>query len=234
MSAALEFAGVRAGYGRTTVLRGVDLVAPTGKVVALLGPNGAGKSTLLKVAAGLLRPFGGSIRMNGRDVTGQSETRRADLGVCLIPEGRGIFRQLTVRENLAMFARGKQVGAAVEQAATAFPVLGARLKQEAGTLSGGQQQMLAVSRAIVNNADLVLADELSVGLAPVVLDEIFEVVDALRRQGRSLVVVEQYVDRVLALADYVYILNKGDVVFVGEPAQCRDDSVFERYLGAAV
>ena len=231
---ALRYRNITAGYGRTTVLRNVDLVAPAGKVVALLGPNGAGKSTLLKVAAGLLAPTGGTVRVHGEDVTHLSEAKRAGRGLCLIPEGRGIFRQLTVRENLAMFAGGKKVAEAVDRAATVFPILGDRLGQEAGTMSGGQQQMLAVSRALVNHADVILADELSVGLAPVVVDEIFEAVDGFRREGRSLVVVEQYVGRVLGLADYVYILNKGQIAFVGEPEQCRDDAVFERYVGATV
>jgi branched-chain amino acid transport system ATP-binding protein len=231
---ALQYRNITAGYGRTTVLRNVDLVAPAGKVVALLGPNGAGKSTLLKVAAGLLAPAGGTVRVHGDDVTALPEAKRAERGLCLIPEGRGIFRQLTVRENLAMFARGKKVAEAVDRAAATFPILGERLGQEAGTLSGGQQQMLAVSRALVNQADVILADELSVGLAPVIVDEIFEAVDGFRREGRSLVVVEQYVGRVLGLADYVYILNKGRIAFVGEPEQCRDDAVFERYVGATV
>ena len=152
---ALHYRGITAGYGRTTVLRNVDLVAPAGKVVALLGPNGAGKSTLLKVAAGLLAPTGGTVRIHGEDVTHLSEAKRAGRGLCLIPEGRGIFRQLTVRENLAMFAGGKRVAEAVDRAAAVFPILGERLGQEAGTLSGGQQQMLAVSRALERYARLV-------------------------------------------------------------------------------
>jgi branched-chain amino acid transport system ATP-binding protein len=231
---ALRYRTITAGYGRSTVLRSVDLVAPAGKVVALLGPNGAGKSTLLKVAAGLVAPTGGTVHLHGEDVTHLSEAKRAGRGLCLIPEGRGIFRQLTVRENLAMFAGGKKVAEAIDRAATVFPILGDRLGQEAGTMSGGQQQMLAVARALVNQADVILADELSVGLAPVIVDEIFEAVDGFRREGRSMVVVEQYVGRVLGLADYVYILNKGQVAFVGEPEQCRDDAMFERYVGASV
>ena len=230
---ALHYRNITAGYGRTTVLRNVDLVAPAGKVVALLGANGAGKTTLLKVAAGLPAPTAGTVHLHGEDVTHLSEAKRAGRGLCLIPEGRGIFRQLTVRENLAMFAGGKNIGEAIDRAAATFPILGDRLGQEAGTMSGGQQQMLAVSRALVNQADVILADELSVGLAPVIVDEIFEAVDGFRREGRSLVVVEQYVGRVLGLADYVYILNKGKVAFVGEPEQCRDGRVFERYVGAS-
>jgi branched-chain amino acid transport system ATP-binding protein len=232
--AAIEAIALEKSYGDVRVLAGVDLRVARGSVFALLGPNGAGKSTLLKVAAGLLPPTSGTVRAHGEDVTHLSEAKRAGRGLCLIPEGRGIFRQLTVRENLAMFAGGKKVAEAIDRAAAVFPILGERLGQEAGTMSGGQQQMLAVSRALVNQADVILADELSVGLAPVVIDEIFEAVDGFRREGRSLVVVEQYVGRVLGLADYVYILNKGQIAFVGEPEQCRDDAVFERYVGAAV
>jgi branched-chain amino acid transport system ATP-binding protein len=231
---ALTLAKVTAGYGRTTVLRDVDLVVPAGRTVALLGPNGAGKTTLLKTAAGLLRPGSGEVWLGDRRIDGLPEHRRADAGLCLVPEGHGIFRQLTVRDNIAMFRRGRRVAEAVDRVVTAFPILGERLSQEAGRLSGGQQQMLALSRALVVDAAVILADELSLGLAPVVVDEIFEVVEAFRREGRALLLVEQYVNRALAVADYVYILNKGEVVFVGEPEQCRDTSVFEQYVGSAV
>ena len=230
----LRLEQVRAGYGRTEVLHGVDLVVPPGSAVALLGANGAGKSTLLRVAGGLLPVRSGTITLGEDRVDGAPPHDRARRGLCLIPEGRAIFRQLTVRQNLAMHVGGKDVDRAIDRAVGAFPVLGDRLGQVAGTLSGGQQQMLAVARALVTEPRLVLADELSVGLAPVVVDEIFEAVDGFRREGRSLVVVEQYVGRVLGLADYVYILNKGQIAFVGEPEQCRDDAVFERYVGATV
>lgn len=150
----------------------------------------------------------------------------------VIPEGRGIFRQLTVRENLAMFAGGRDVAAAIDRAVAAIPMLGERRGQEAGTLSGGQQQILAVSRALVGEAPLIMADELSVGLAPVIVDEIFAAIANLRAEGRSILIVEQYVDRALAVADYIYILHKGRIAFVGEPGQCREQQVFERYLGS--
>jgi branched-chain amino acid transport system ATP-binding protein len=230
---ALEFAGVSAGYGRATVLRGVSLCVPQGKTVALLGANGAGKTTLLRTAAGLLRPTGGEIRLAGERVEHLPDHARSKLGLCLVPEGHAIFRSLTVRENLAMYAGGNNVAAAVDRAATAFPVLGRRLTQAAGTLSGGEQQMLALSRALIADARVILADELSLGLAPVIVDEIFRVVDGLRQEGRSLLIVEQFVSRVLDIADYVYILHKGSVAFVGEPDQCRhDERLFAKYVGS--
>jgi branched-chain amino acid transport system ATP-binding protein len=229
----LEVSGLRAGYGRTEVLHGVDLRVPAGKAVALLGANGAGKSTLLKTIAGLVPARTGSIRLLGEAVERRPANARARKGICLIPEGRGIFRRLTVRENLAMQAGKGDVGAAIERAAELFPVLGERLNQLAGTLSGGQQQMLALGRALVTNPQVVMADELSVGLAPVVVDEILEAVSVLRAEGRSLLIVEQYVERAVELADYVYILHKGGIVFVGEPAQCASGVVFEQYLGGA-
>jgi branched-chain amino acid transport system ATP-binding protein len=228
----LRLEGVCAGYGRTSVLHGVDLAVPEGQAVALLGANGAGKSTLLRVAAGLLRPSAGQVLVRGEPVEARPAYRRSRAGVCLIPEGRGIFRQLSVRENLAMFAGGRQVARAVDRAVATFPVLGERLGQEAGTLSGGQQQMLAVARALVRDAELILADELSVGLAPVVVDEIFAAVAALKDAGHSLLVVEQYIDRALAVADHVFILHKGRVVFSGGPEQCLDHHVFDRYMGS--
>lgn len=230
---ALEFSGVIAGYGRTTVLRGVSLAVPQGKTVALLGANGAGKTTLLRTAAGLLRSTAGEIRLGGQRVEHLPEHARSKLGLCLVPEGHAIFRSLTVRENLAMYAGGHDVDGAVERAASAFPVLGRRLSQAAGTLSGGEQQMLALSRALIADARVILADELSLGLAPVIVDEIFEVVDGLRREGRSLLIVEQFVSRALEIADYVYILHKGSVAFVGEPDQCRqDERLFAKYVGS--
>jgi branched-chain amino acid transport system ATP-binding protein len=228
----LRLSGVRAGYRRTEVLHGVDLFVPPGAAVALLGANGAGKSTLLRVAAGLLPTTGGSVWLGDERVDRLSTHERTRRGVCLIPEGRAIFRPLTVRQNLAMQVGGKNVDDAVGRAVDAFPILGDRLGQVAGTLSGGQQQMLAVARALVTDPSVVLADELSVGLAPVVVDEIFEAVAALRAAGRSLLIVEQYVDRALAVADYVYILHKGRIAFVGEPAQCRAEDVYRQYLGS--
>jgi branched-chain amino acid transport system ATP-binding protein len=222
--------GVRAGYGRAEVLRNVDVVVPEGATVVLLGPNGAGKTTLLRTIAGLVPAHEGAIRFRGRPVTNEAAHRRARDGICLIPEGRGIFRRLTVRENLVVQADARKVSAGIDRAVSLFPVLGERLDQEAGTLSGGQQQMVALARAFVVDAPLVMADELSMGLAPIVVDEIFAALAALKREGRSLLLVEQYVERAVAVADYVYIIGKGSVLFAGEPAECTSGEVFARYL----
>jgi branched-chain amino acid transport system ATP-binding protein len=230
----LELRHVRAGYGRTEVLHDVSLVVPEGATVALLGSNGAGKTTTLKTIAGLVHPSAGDLRWNGRTLGHSAPHSRVDQGICLIPEGRGIFRNLTVAENLAMHVRGRRKADAVKTATRYFPVLGERLSQTAGTMSGGQQQMLAVARALVTQPQLLMIDELSVGLAPVVIDELFNAVATLKAEGRSLLIVEQYVHRALAIADYVYILHKGRVVFVGEPAQCEGGAVFSRYLGEGV
>jgi branched-chain amino acid transport system ATP-binding protein len=229
----LRLENVWAGYGRVNVLRDVNLTVPPGSAVALLGPNGAGKSTLLATAAGHVRATAGHVWMDDVAVDRWRPSLRARHGLCLIPEGRGIFRLLTVRENLAMQAGGRDVDRAIARAARAFPVLEERLDQVAGTLSGGQQQMLAVARAFATESPLVLADELSMGLAPVIVDEILAAVEVLRAQGRSLLIVEQYAKRILPIVDYVYVLHKGRVVFVGEPAQCQTSSLFERYMQGA-
>ena len=231
--ALLDVRGLRAGYGRTEVLHGVDLTVPETSTVVLLGPNGAGKSTLLKALAGLVPVSAGEVRFRGSPCHRLAAHTRARRGICLIPEGRGIFRQLTVRENLVVQAGAGQAREAIERAAALFPIVGERLEQPAGTLSGGQQQMLALARAFLTDAPLILADELSMGLAPVIVDEIFEALVGLRRAGRSLLLVEQYVQRAVEVADYVYIMGKGDVVFAGEPAECTSGAVFARYLEGA-
>jgi branched-chain amino acid transport system ATP-binding protein len=232
MASALQMIGVSAGYGSSPVLHDTDLTVPEGKVVALLGANGAGKSTLLKVCAGLLRPTAGRIVLHGEDVTRRREDQRAARGLCLVPEGHGVFRELSVRDNLAMFVGRRKTDDAIGRIETLFPVLAQRLAQEAGTLSGGQQQMLALSRAVLTGARTIMADELSLGLAPVIIDEIFAAVETLCAQGRSILIVEQYVSRALALADYVYILHKGRIAFVGEPDELEDEHVFEHYVGS--
>jgi branched-chain amino acid transport system ATP-binding protein len=231
--ALLEVRGLRSGYGRAETIRSVDLVVPSAATVVLLGPNGAGKTTLLKTIAGLVGATGGEVRFQGRDVTRGSAHTRARRGICLIPEGRGIFRRLSVRENLVVQADAGRGKAAVDRAAALFPVLGQRLDQLAGTMSGGEQQMLALARAFVTDAPLILADELSMGLAPVIVDQIFDAIGVLRREGRSVLLVEQYVERAVGVADYVYILNKGRVVFTGLPAECTSSAVFARYLQGA-
>lgn len=232
MSFGLRLDQVNASYGGNKVLTEVSLAVPSGTAVALLGANGAGKTTLLKVAAGLVRTISGSVHVAGRDVSGLPVHARTRLGLCLIPEGHGIFRPLSVRDNLKMFGGERPVEAVLDKATSVFPALGSRLDQEAGTLSGGEQQMLALCRALVTDAHMILTDELSQGLAPVVLDDIFQAIEGLLAAGRSLLIVEQYVSRALALTDYVYILHKGSVVFVGEPAQCAREDVLKRYMGS--
>lgn len=230
MRFALE--GVHAGYGAVRVLDDVDLVVPERSVVALVGSNGAGKTTLLRVASGVLTPQSGAIRLGDDDLTGAPPETFATSGVCHIPEGRGIFRSLTVRENLRLHARRGEERDAEARATEAFPKLGQRLSQVAGTMSGGEQQMLALARAYVSQPTVVLLDEVSMGLAPLVIDEIFEFLGRLAREGAALLLVEQYVTRALAVADYVYVLNRGRVVFAGEAGELDEDRLVESYLGA--
>jgi branched-chain amino acid transport system ATP-binding protein len=225
--------GVVAGYAETTVLRGVTLSVPERSVVALLGANGAGKTTLLRVASGLLRPTAGRMTLDGADVTGHRPHQLAAAGVCHVPEGRGVFPSLTVRENLALQA-GSGGPDGLERAVSAFPRLGERLSQTAGTLSGGEQQMLALARAYLANPKVMLLDEVSMGLAPKIVDEIFVFLDRLAHEGSSLLLVEQYVTRALALADYVYLMHRGTIAFCAEPSELADEDVFARYLGTEV
>ncbi|MBA3741467.1 ABC transporter ATP-binding protein [Sporichthya sp.] len=227
-----ELRGIHAAYAGTKVLRGVDLVVPPSSVVGLLGPNGAGKTTLLRVASGLLKPTAGQLVVDGKDLTSASPHRLVDHGVCHVPEGRGIFPSLTVRDNLLLQSVKGKENEAAEKAVGAFPRLGERMSQLAGTLSGGEQQMLALARAYVQNPRFVLLDEVSMGLAPKLVDEIFEFLDLLAKTGTSLLLVEQYVTRALAVADYVYLLNRGEVVFAGEPCELDADALAEQYVGA--
>ncbi len=228
----LELRHVSAGYGTGKVLEHVDLVVPDGAVVALLGPNGAGKTTLLRVASGLLRPSAGRVLCDGEDVTGASPYAMARRGICHVPEGRGVFPTLSVADNLRLQAPPAVDRKAMDLAASAFPRLDERRSQLAGTLSGGEQQMLALARAYVSEPSTVLLDEVSMGLAPLIVDEIFDHLRRLAAKGLSLLVVEQYVARALEIADYVYILNRGRICFAGEPAEVRDETVLESYLGA--
>ena len=219
-----------AGYAETTVLRGVSLVVPDSSVVALLGPNGAGKTTLLRVASGLLRPSAGTIRLDRADVSHHRPYQLAGLGVCHVPEDRGVFPSLTVRENLTLQTGKSDIAPAID----AFPRLGERINQTAGTLSGGEQQMLALARAYLARPKVMLLDEVSLGLAPKVVDEIFDFLGRLRSEGASLLLVEQYVTRALALADYVYLMNRGEITYRAEPSELENDDVFARYLGTGV
>jgi branched-chain amino acid transport system ATP-binding protein len=230
---ALSVQDLRAGYGRVTVLRGVDLTVGRGQVVALLGANGAGKTTLLRAISGALRVAGGSIRIGGVDVTRTPASLRSRRGLCLIPEGRGIFRNLSVQENLRLNSPPWIKPPRLDPAYEMFPVLAQRRKQAAGTLSGGQQQMLALSRAFLSEASVVLVDEVSVGLAPVIVDAIFDALRALAAQGTSLLLVEQYVQRALAMADTVYLMKRGQLTLAGRPADLDQSELMAEYLGQA-
>jgi branched-chain amino acid transport system ATP-binding protein len=228
----LELRNITAGYDTGIVLRDVNLVVPDDAVVALLGPNGAGKTTLLRVASGLLAPTSGQILVDGEDVTGQRPHGMAKRGVVHVPEGRGIFPSLTVNDNIQLQARSGRFRQALQTAADTFPKLGQRAKQTAGTMSGGEQQMLALNYAYVSDPRVVLLDEVSMGLAPKIVEEIFGYLQDLARAGNSLLLVEQYVTRALALADYVYILDRGRVTFAGEAAEVDEETMMNAYLGS--
>jgi branched-chain amino acid transport system ATP-binding protein len=200
-------------------------------VVALLGANGAGKTTLLRMASGMLPVRSGRILLDGVDVTRWPAYRLARHGVCHVPEGRGIFRTLSVRDNLRLLAPRSADLKAIPTATEAFPRLGERLGQRAGTLSGGEQRMLALAHPYLANSRMILLDEMSIGLAPKVVDTIFEHLQNLAAGGASLLLVEQYVGRALKLADYVYILRKGRIIFAGEPQQLTSERVLVSYLG---
>jgi branched-chain amino acid transport system ATP-binding protein len=227
-----ELRNITAGYDTGTVLRDVSLVVPDNSVVALLGPNGAGKTTLLRVASGLLRPTSGQILIDGVDVTGQKPYQLARKGVCHVPEGRGIFPSLTVTDNIQLQADGSKFKDSFAKATGTFPRLGERASQIAGTMSGGEQQMLALSHAYVSDPGIVLLDEVSMGLAPKIVEEIFGYLHDLAASGTALLLVEQYVTRALELADYVYILDRGKVTFAGEPREISEESIMNAYLGS--
>ncbi|MCW2495165.1 ABC transporter ATP-binding protein [Jatrophihabitans sp.] len=229
----LELESVSASYGQTPVLRELNLSVSPGTVVALLGPNGIGKTTTLRVAAGLLSPDRGRVMVGGQDLTRLAPNKRAAAGLCLIPEGRGIFRGLTVAENLRLHApKGMDSGAATEIAVDAFPVLGKRLSQLAGKMSGGEQQMLALARAYVCQPKVVLLDEVSMGLSPLLVDQVFDAIKRLAAAGIALLIVEQYVNRAMAIADKVVLLGKGEIAFVGPPSDLDQDRLVEHYLGS--
>jgi branched-chain amino acid transport system ATP-binding protein len=229
---ALELRGLETGYERTTILRDVSITVPTSQVTALLGPNGAGKTTLLRAVSGFLPCHKGSVSLFGEDVTRLSPHRRFARGLCHVPEGRGIFRSLTVRENLVMQSKKGAEGEAIERATATFPMLGQRLKQQAGILSGGQQQMLAVAVAYVRDPRLILVDEASLGLAPLIVDEIFAFLQRVTAAGTALLIVDQFATRALGMATTAYVLRRGEIAYSGSARGLLDSDLFSRYLGS--
>jgi len=233
-SSVLALRGVAAGYGTIGVLYDVDLAIQPGQVYALLGPNGAGKSTTLKVASGQLRPTRGELWFDGRKVTGATADALARTGVCLVPEGRGIFPNLTVTENLRMATyTGTGLRDVLDRAFERFPRLRERRKQVAGTLSGGEQQMLSMARAMAIDPKLLLLDELSMGLAPLIVEELYEVVKRIASENVSILIVEQFAHEVLGVADVAAIMLHGRIEYEGEPAEVGD-ALQTAYLGGAI
>ena len=232
---ALSALGVRAGYGRIEVLHGVSLDVPRGSALALLGPNGAGKTTLLKAISGQLGLTSGTVDVDGRRMGKNAVERLARSGVCMIPEGRSIFPNLTVSENLLMYTHrrsGLKSAWVEERAFERFPVLGDRRKQLAGTLSGGEQRMLSMARALTTDPQILLLDELSMGLAPMIVEELYGIVGQLvSSEQLTIIMVEQFVQTALSIADYAAIMVNGELVKSGTPADIRSD-VVGAYLGA--
>ena len=223
-------------YGGIRAVKGIDLAVAQGELVCLIGANGAGKTTTLKAVTGLVRPAGGRVVYEGRDIAGQRVHEIARCGLALVPEGRGVFPQLTIVENLAMGAYSRSdaagVAADMERAFTHFPRLRERRTQVAGTLSGGEQQMLAIARALMSRPRLLLLDEPSMGLAPLMVERIFEVIRAIAAEGVTLLLVEQNARLALEASDRGYVLEGGLVTLSGESAALLDDPrIREAYLG---
>jgi len=229
----LRAEGLRVSYGDAQALFGIDLSVGAGEVVTVLGPNGAGKSTLAGALSGLVRPVTGTVRFAGEEITGWPAHRVSHLGLAHIPEGRGIFPALSVADNLRMRLRRvgsvRERGAAIDRAFSIFPVLGNRRRQLAGTLSGGEQQMLSLAPVLASPPRLLIADEMSLGLAPLLVDAIFTSLGEARQQGVTIILIEQFVHRALAFADRAVILRRGTITWQG-PCQDAGADVLARYL----
>jgi branched-chain amino acid transport system ATP-binding protein len=232
----LEIEDLRVSYRRVPALKGVYLNVEAGEIVGLIGPNGAGKSTLLSTVFGLIKPDSGSILLEGRSLLGEAPERIVRLGLALVPEGRHIFNTLTVSENLVMGATARRDRAEVrrDQAKLIerFPVLGRYFDSPAGRLSGGEQQQLAIARALLSRPRLLLLDEPSLGLAPVVIDLVFDALAELREEGVTILLVEQNAARTVELADRSYVLRTGQIALAGSRDELRDAENLEAaYLG---
>ena len=232
----LEINDLATAYGKIEALKGVSLSAKAGEVTCLLGPNGAGKTTLMLTLAGILRPQRGSIRFEGEELVGKSPAEIVARGLALVPENRLVFPALSVRENLLAGAYRRKdragIAADLERMFDRFPVLRERIQQLAGTLSGGEQQMLAVARALMSRPRLLLMDEPSVGLAPLIVAEIFSIIAQLHAEGTSIFLVEQNAHMALKVAQHFYLMGQGRVSFSGTPGELAADDVVQRaYLG---
>lgn len=232
----IEIAGLDAGYGNIQILHDVSMSVERGKIVAIIGPNGAGKSTVLKSILGLLKPMKGHIRFRDRDITGTPPHRVIEMGIGYVPQGRIVFPDMTVRENLEMGGftcrEVKVFEDNLDRCFDLFPVLRDRRRQNAGTLSGGQQQMLAIGRAIMADPDMVILDEPSLGLAPKFVDTVFDALGAMRAQGLTLLMVEQNAAKALSMSDYGYVLEVGRNRFEGPGRELlADEAVRRMYLG---
>ena len=226
-------------YGAVQAVRDVSFFVRRGEIVTLIGANGAGKSTILRALSGVVRPSAGSISHDGKPIAGLPSHRIARLGIAHVPEGRGVFANMSVLENLEMggYARSsrKEVGESLERAFALFPRLAERAGQLAGTLSGGEQQMLAIGRGLVQRPDLLLLDEPSMGLSPVLVSEIFRMIGEIRRAGTTILLVEQNASMALALADRAYVLEAGEIALEGKASDLQEDpKVRSAYLGDAV
>ena len=234
----LDVKDIVTAYGKIEALKGVTLAAEEGRITCLLGPNGAGKTTLMYSIAGILKPRSGTIRLAGADITGQSPASIVGRGLALVPENRLVFPQMSVAENLEAGAYQRrdtaEVAADIERMYARFPRLRERRTQLAGTLSGGEQQMLSVARALMSRPRILLMDEPSLGLAPLIVEEIFRIVEELHKDGVTIFLVEQNVHMALKVAHHFYLMEQGRVTFSGEPGKLAEDEVIQRaYLGTS-
>jgi len=236
----LDVENLEAGYGKVTVLKGISFTVPKGKVVSLIGSNGAGKTTTMRALSGLLSTQAGRVRFKGSDVTGKRSDQMANLGLAHSPEGRRVFTTMSVLDNLTLGAytrlrRGeasRQIKADLERQFALFPRLAERKTQLAGTLSGGEQQMLAMARALMMNPDLILLDEPSMGLAPILVAEIFAIIRRLRDEGVTMLLVEQFASAALKVSDYGYVLEHGRITVEGSAERLsQNPAVVAAYLG---
>ena len=231
----LKVTGLCAGYGDTEILRGIDIAAGPGEIIAVLGPNGAGKTTLNNVLSGILAPASGSIRFDGEDIAGARAAELVARGLVHVPEGRRVFPNLSVLENLELgsYRRGRERRAEnLERIVSIFPRLRERLSQNAGTLSGGEQQMLAIGRGLMAEPKLLILDEPSLGLAPVLVDLLFSLIQTINKDGLTILLVEQNVARSLEIASRAYVIEQGRIALSGSAAElARNEAVRRSYLG---